>query len=227
VEQNRPIEQQCPYDEASCPIRNELDRLRKRVQELEALSRTDSLTGLYNVGYFLSTLEDEMERVRRTGTALSLVMIDLDHFKRINDTYGHEAGNEALKWTSRVWHKLLRRIDILCRYGGEEFSVILPGTRLHQGVVAAERLRQGLEESPVSLEGDRVVLTASFGVEAFAGTEKLSARGLIKRADRFLLKAKEDGRNCVRCDEERFTRSSTEVTSAERQALVREVPGEE
>ena len=222
MDQNRPREQHCPYDESSCPIRNELDRLRKRVQELEALSRIDTLTGLNNVGSFLSILEGEMERARRTGTALSLVMIDLDHFKRINDTYGHEAGNEALKWTSRVWQKLLRRIDILCRYGGEEFTVILPGTRLHQGLVAAERLRQGLEESPVLLEGDRVVLTASFGVEVFAGIEKVTVRGLIKRADRFLLKAKADGRNCVRYDEERITGAATEVTPPERQALVRE-----
>lgn len=225
--QKRFIEQQCPYDEASCPIRNELERLRKRVQELEALSRTDPLTGLYNVGYFLSVLEGEMERVRRTGTALSLVMIDLDHFKRINDTYGHESGNEALKWASRVWKNLLRRIDILCRYGGEEFTVILPGTRLHQGVVAAERLRKGLEASPVPLEGEGEVLTASFGVETFVGTENLTARGLIKRSDRFLLKAKADGRNCVRYDEERFAGSPTEVTPTEREALVRDVPGEQ
>jgi len=221
------MEEKCPFTEEACPLREEFERLKKEVRRLEELSQTDPLTGMYNVRYFMSALEGEMERTRRTGMATSLVMIDLDHFKRINDTYGHDAGNEALKWAGKTWKKLLRQIDTLCRFGGEEFAVILPGTRLSQAVVAAERLRVGLQNSPVILKDAKVSLTASFGVDAYTGSESLSVRGLITRADRHLLRAKREGRNRVLCDAARVSGGGTEVSSEEKAVLAGTVVSED
>jgi diguanylate cyclase (GGDEF)-like protein len=220
VDRNELMEEQCPFKDQLCPLRDEIDRLQGEVRRLDELSQTDPLTGVYNVRYFMSALEGEMERTRRTGMATALVFIDLDHFKRVNDTYGHDAGNEALRWASRIWKKILRQIDIICRYGGEEFAVILPGTRLNQAIVAAERLRAGLQNSPVVLKDARVTLTASFGVDVYMGTESMTVRGLISRADKYLLNAKEQGRNCVMFDRERVSGVSTEVSVEEREKLV-------
>jgi diguanylate cyclase (GGDEF)-like protein len=167
----------------------------------------------------MAALDQERERTRRTGLPTSLIMIDLDHVKRINDTYGHQAGDDALKWVSQVWRKNLRRIDILCRYGGEEFAVILPGTRLNAAVRAAKRLRTTTEQSPVTLMGRKITLTASFGVDTFLDTEELTSRAFIKRADRYLLEAKIKGRNQVCCRKPEKAQQTIEVTVDERAAL--------
>ncbi len=212
------LAEKCPQKDESCPVVEELAHLREEVQRLEELSQRDPLTGLYNFRHFLKALESEMERTRRTGMPLSLIMIDLDRFKRINDTYGHEAGNRALMWAARLWTPMLRRIDIACRYGGEEFAVILPGTRLAQAAVAAERLRRVLRENPMEFDGDRITLTASFGVETYTGGTETGLHGLVKAADRFLMKAKARGRNCV-CYDQDHKAAGTGLTPEERQAL--------
>jgi diguanylate cyclase (GGDEF)-like protein len=214
-----PIEQ-CPEKVGDCPIVEELLRLREECKRLEAISQTDTLTGLFNFRYFLTALETEMERTRRTGLFTSLIMIDLDHFKRVNDTYGHESGNRALLWATKVFQKATRKIDILCRYGGEEFAIILPGTRLSHGMRMAERLRVAMEQAKLELDGDRVALTASFGVYTYKGREDLSVEGLIKRADSFLLEAKARGRNRVCCEETQLEGGPTEITAQEREALL-------
>jgi diguanylate cyclase (GGDEF)-like protein len=159
--------------------------------------QTDPLTGLFNYRYLMLALDREMERSKRSGLTFGLIMIDLDYFKRINDTYGHQAGNAALQWVGNIWCSNLRRIDIACRYGGEEFAIILPGTYLLQAVQAAERLRSMLENSPLDLNGERVPLTASFGVEVFNTKDLVSPDELIYRADCFLQEAKQKGRNRV------------------------------
>ncbi|MGQ9744875.1 MAG: GGDEF domain-containing protein [Dissulfurimicrobium sp.] len=125
-------------------------------------------------------------------------MIDLDHFKKINDTYGHEAGNAALKAAAAVWTKNVRRLDVVCRYGGEEFAIVLPGIKLHQAIMSAQRLRQALITSPVDADGSIINLTASFGVEVFGPTSTFnSANAFIKAADEMLIAAKRQGRNCI------------------------------
>lgn len=221
LDRKEPFEAGCPVPDHPCPLREELESLREAVSRLRELSRKDPLTGLYNFRHLTETLESEMERTRRTGLPVSLVMADLDRFKRINDTYGHEAGNRALVHTTVLWKRFLRRIDILCRYGGEEFVAILPGTRLGQAAVAAERLRAGLEDHPVSLDGDRIVLTASFGVDCYLGAENLTVREFLVRADQGLLKAKEGGRNRVCLDESKLAAApTTEVSPEERDALI-------
>jgi len=147
-------------------------------------------------------------------------MIDLDHFKRLNDDYGHEAGNKALQWSSSLWRSNIRRIDMPCRYGGEEFSIILPGSRLTQAARAAERLRVALEDAPLRLNGDVVTLTASFGVDAYGERETLTVEGFIQRTDQYLLEAKSRGRNRVCFDESKVRGVSTEVMADEREALI-------
>ncbi len=210
----------CPLGADDCPIRADSQRLREECARLRELSHTDPLTGLFNRRYMKMALEREMERTRRTGLPTSLIMIDLDHFKRINDTYGHEAGDDALKWTSGVWRKNLRRIDILCRYGGEEFAVILPGTRLHAAKRAAKRLQAALISSPVELQGRMVPLTASFGVDTYTTLEEITARNFLKRADRYLFEAKVNGRNQICCQQPESVKLTPEVTVDERSLLL-------
>ncbi|MEW6659258.1 MAG: GGDEF domain-containing protein [Thermodesulfobacteriota bacterium] len=210
---------ECPFGAEDCPLCAEVQRLRSECDRLHELSHTDSLTGVFNRRYLMIALDQERERTRRTGLPTSLIMIDLDHFKRINDTYGHHAGDEALKWASQLWRKNLRRIDILCRYGGEEFAVILPGTRLQAAVRAAKRLQTTMQQSPLTLLGRKVTLTASFGVDTFLYTEELTSRAFIKRADKFLLEAKIKGRNQVCCRKPEKAKQTMEVTVDERTAL--------
>jgi len=161
-----------------------------------------------------------MERTRRTGLVTSLIMFDLDHFKRVNDTLGHEAGNTALKWISKLIRENIRIIDIPCRYGGEEFTIILPGIRLGQAVSAAERLRFSLEANLVVLEGISRRLTASFGVEAYDINDNFSVREFIKKADAYLLEAKQNGRNRVCSNKDHLEAELTEVTRDERESLM-------
>jgi len=209
----------CPLGAEECPLCAEVQRLRSECAHLRELSHTDALTGVFNRRYLMTALDQERERTRRTGLPTSLIMIDFDHFKRINDTYGHQAGDEALKWASQVWLNSLRRIDILCRYGGEEFAVILPGTRLNAAVRAAKRLRAALEKTPVTLLGRSVPITASFGVDAYRHTEELTVRAFIKRTDHYLLEAKIKGRNQVCCRKAEKGKQTMEVTVDERAAL--------
>lgn len=212
-------ENTCPLNIEECPINEELERLRGECARLRELSRIDELTGFYNYRYFISALDGEMERTRRTGLAISLLMIDLDRFKKVNDTYGHEYGNKALQWCTKIWMDAIRKIDIPCRYGGEEFAIILPGTRLPQAVRTGERLRAALENSPVEINGSRIRLTASFGVETYGRMDDFSARELIQKADDFLLMSKANGRNRVTFRETDISFEGSEISVEERDAL--------
>lgn len=187
----------CPLGRPDCPLTTELDSLRREVARLSEQSRVDALTGLYNLRHLLACLDQELVRTGRTGQATAFIMADLDHFKRVNDTWGHEAGNAVLQGTAARWRRSLRSLDILCRYGGEEFGIVLPGTGLQEAVMTAERLRHVLESAPFEHEGDRIALTASFGVEVYDGNRDLTANELIAEADGFLLEAKARGRNRV------------------------------
>ena len=213
--------EECPLNFQGCPVIDEVRRLGEACKRLQELTQTDTLTGLFNLRYLLKALEGEMERTRRTGLATAFIMIDLDHFKRINDTYGHESGNKALQWSGNILRQNIRRIDIPCRYGGEEFAIVLPATRLTQAVLTAERLRSALINTQVELNGEKVKITASFGVDAYRGREDLSVQSFIRMADRFLLEAKATGRNRVCYDRSRAGVVATEVTDKEREALLR------
>ncbi|MFC1821644.1 GGDEF domain-containing protein [Thermodesulfobacteriota bacterium] len=210
---------ECPLKESGCPLVDELRLVKEEVRRLEDLSYMDTLTGYFNYRYLLTALEAEMERSRRTGLSTGLIMVDLDHFKGINDEFGHENGNLVLQRSSELWRKNLRRIDVPCRYGGEEFVIILPGSRLSQSVNVAERLRLVLESSPITLDGKPVKVTASFGVDSYSRRENVSVEEFIKRTDDFLLEAKAAGRNSVCYDRQKTIINETEITGDEREAL--------
>ena len=213
-------QKRCPLKEEDCSIQTEVRRLRQECKRLQKLTRIDALTGFYNFGYLTTALEGEMERTRRSGLYTSLIMLDLDHFKKLNDTYGHEVGNKALKWVCNILRSNLRRIDVPCRYGGEEFTIILPGIRLSQAVRATERLRIDIDNKPIPVGEGKIKITASFGVDTYEGKKEIPVGDFIKRADNYLLEAKENGRNQVCYNRKKIEDEMTEVTSKERESLL-------
>ncbi len=171
------------------------DELEQRNAELAELVVRDSLTALYNRRWFVSRLETELERSRRYGHTLSVVVLDIDHFKIVNDTYGHAAGDRVLVSLSELLTHHTRSSDEVARYGGEEFALIMPETALPEAAAVCEKLRSVIESTDWrSLEVDEPV-TVSIGVAQLQDTD--SSTGLIDRADRRLYLAKERGRNTV------------------------------
>jgi two-component system cell cycle response regulator len=162
---------------------------------LERLAITDDLTLAYNNRYLPARLLEEMERARRSGDALSVLLIDLDFFKKVNDTYGHDAGDQVLRAFVERVRSATRRVDLLVRRGGEEFVLIMPATTSEEARVIAERVRQHVAEKPIEAGGARVTQTASIGVATWDGRE--SPQGLEKRADAAMYVAKAEGRNRV------------------------------
>jgi len=163
-------------------------------RKLEASVVTDVLTGLKNRQYFNQRVNEEMERFKRYQTKLSLLMIDIDHFKRINDTYGHGIGDEVLKKVSSELQNQLRKVDLIARWGGEEFIVLLPETEIDEAVDVAEKLRENVE---ALIHENNEVVTISIGVSML--TESESLESWIDRTDKALYHAKKQGRNryCV------------------------------
>jgi diguanylate cyclase (GGDEF)-like protein len=162
---------------------------------LERLAVTDDLTLAYNNRYLPARLLEEMERSRRSGDALSVMLIDLDHFKRVNDTYGHAVGDDVLRaFVDRV-RSATRRVDLLVRRGGEEFVLIMPATTSREASVIAERVRHQVSETPIAAGEAKVKQTASIGVATWDGRE--SPQALEKRADAAMYVAKAEGRDRV------------------------------
>jgi two-component system cell cycle response regulator len=174
------------------------DHLRRSVRETIELAVTDGLTGLYNRRYLDSHMGALVQRAASRQRALSLCMIDIDRFKAINDTHGHEAGDEVLRELARRMRETVRGADLACRYGGEEFAVIMPDTDPALAAHVAERLRMAIEMRPFVLLGGRVTLgvTASFGLASLLPGEG-RGEGLFRRADAALYEAKRTGRNKV------------------------------
>lgn len=156
---------------------------------------TDELTGLANRRRFLSQLEAEVARSRRNGSPLGIVLADLDDFKRVNDTYGHQVGDEALRGFAEILLATVRDVDLAVRLGGEEFAVLLPDTDLAGSAQLAERLRHALQSRSIGSPGVPIMLTASFGVSCFPAAA--AAEDLLTDADRRLYDAKRRGKNTV------------------------------
>lgn len=209
----------CPVGERSCEWLDELARLRVRVDELGELVSHDPLTGAYNYRHFSMTMPTVLEGTRRSLRPSCVIMVDLDHFKQINDTWGHEVGNIALKQAVRILQQQVRIVDTVCRYGGEEFVVILPDTRLRQAVGVAERIRAAIEAAPVVLDEGEFNFTASLGVEVYMSGDAVSLEDFMERVDQLLYQAKEQGRNQVCHRDFDEVESSTEVSREERDAL--------
>ncbi len=173
------------------------DHLKEQNRKLEELSNTDALTSLANRRALMDALEKEFQRSTRTGQNLSLIMADIDHFKQINDTYGHQQGDVVLKVVAGVVRNQLRDYDIAARFGGEEFAVILPATDLSGALLVAERIREAVDGIKLGGSMNPLCLTISLGVSSRPGSEIVSVDTLIREADDALYRAKHAGRNRV------------------------------
>lgn len=169
---------------------------RNLMRQLKEQAVRDGLTGLYNYRYFMECLQSGIARQRRYGGVLSLILIDIDHFKHLNDRYGHQAGDFVLKCMGMDIKESLRTVDIPCRYGGEEFAVILPMTDLEGAEIVAERLRQNIELSLFERDGASYHITCSFGVGSIE-QRPVSIQDFIRQVDSALYRSKADGRNRV------------------------------
>lgn len=171
----------------------------KREEILESIGLTDGMTGLRNIRYFRRRLQEAITQGKRTGYPLAIVVLDLDHFKKVNDTYGHPVGDHVLKSASQAIQSIVRGDDTAARVGGEEFALILPGQTGPQGVLVAERVREAIHAAGVRLpaKDDPIRVTASAGVASTAEWDRADVSLLYERADKALLRAKADGRNRV------------------------------
>ena len=165
-----------------------LDQLRYQVG-------LDSMTQLYNHKRIIEILHYEISRAARYKTPLSIIMADVDHFKSINDFFGHQAGDHALKCVSAQLKKLLRDSDHIARYGGEEFAIILPMTPLKDTLLTAERLRKSIETQKIIYDERAISVTMSFGIASWEINREIDVEGFIKMADEALYDAKNAGRN--------------------------------
>ena len=176
--------------------------LKDAYEKIRLLSITDKLTGCYNRTYMDEYLAKEIARATRYHRPLSLVMADIDYFKRVNDTYGHQAGDLILKnFVLSMREGLRKDVDWIARYGGEEFLMVMPETNFKNAMSSAERLRRIVSESVTSYDGKEIRITASFGVVGFnpsSRTKTIPWEAIIEQADKALYQAKDEGRNRVR-----------------------------
>jgi two-component system cell cycle response regulator len=176
-----------------------LQHIEEQRRELERLAITDGLTGLYNYRWFMERLEQEVTRVRRFSFPLAVLLIDLDHFKQVNDTYGHMVGDKALIEVATAIKDSLRRTDWAARYGGEEFCILAVGANAEGACVFGNRLRERVALQPISVGHEKnIQVTCSIGV-AQLDSSTADARALLQRADEALYEAKRKGRNNVVC----------------------------
>jgi len=178
------------------------DKLRDQAQQMQvhaAQARTDALTLLANRRAFDDELARRIAEFRRQGRAVSLIMADVDHFKKFNDTHGHQTGDEVLRGVAKLLRRKMREMDLVARYGGEEFAIVLPGTNLNDACKAALRACEGIEKYHFRYDEKELRVTVSFGAAQVHGSE--DGVHLIARADKALYSAKEGGRNCVFCHE--------------------------
>jgi two-component system, cell cycle response regulator len=194
-----------PFDESELIARVKIhlkikrlqDHLRQANEFLLEISHTDHLTGLYNRRYLMEVLEKEFLRTKRTGAALSFLILDLDHFKDINDKYGHQEGDTVLERAADVFRDQLRSYDTPVRFGGDEFVAVLPEASLPDAMTVAERIRKALVDMTFSGRLEKLRITASLGFAVYPGEGVNSMEDLIREADNALYRAKARGRSCV------------------------------
>jgi diguanylate cyclase (GGDEF)-like protein len=179
------------------------DELRRANEKMARLIQVDEKTGLCNYRHFNERLQDEFRRARRYGNRLTLVMLDLDHFKGVNDRFGHVAGDRVLRDFGAIMTRTARQTDIIARYGGEEFAILLPQTAAVHGQRLADRIRRLAESHDFSEPGDPepIRITASAGVATYPINDRIvQPEDLIKAADAALYRAKAEGRNRTAVD---------------------------
>jgi len=182
-------------------LKKALEEQQKLTQKLEKLATIDFLTEIPNRRYFLNLANKELQRTQRYGQQFSLLMLDLDYFKIINDTYGHAIGDQVLKKMAKTTNNCLRKVDIFGRLGGEEFAILLPQTCHQQAKFVAERIRNKIEQIALNLNDIIVKVTVSIGITIYQEGD-LKIEDVLKRADQALYRAKAQGRNRVILDHE-------------------------
>ena len=178
-------------------VKTLVEQVQRQADELLRVSRTDALTGLDNRRYLEERLAEAFEHARRLSEPFAVLMCDLDKFKSVNDTHGHQAGDAVLEQLADVLRAQVREIDRVGRYGGEEFMLLLPGTTLHAAQRFGERVRKAVEAHTFRFEGGTLRRTLSAGVAAWPHARLATADALVKAADDALYVAKESGRNRV------------------------------
>lgn len=182
---------------AHTELRDRNQQLETMLHSVEALASTDALTGLYNRRRFSDVLKREFAVTRRYKNTLSCLLLDLDHFKHINDRYGHDAGDQVLKEVARRITGSLREVDLAARYGGEEFAVLLPHTGKGDARIVAERLLKNVRKQQFNFGGELLTVTASIGCAGNSDVSSMNPEDLVKAADIALYEAKNGGRNRV------------------------------
>jgi two-component system cell cycle response regulator len=182
---------------AHSELRDRNQQLESMLHSVEALASTDALTGLFNRRRFADVLRREFAVTRRYKNTLSCLLLDLDHFKQINDRFGHDAGDQVLKEVARRITGSLREVDLAARYGGEEFVVLLPHTSKGDARIVAERLLKNVRKQDFTFGGEVVTVTASIGCAGNSDVESSNPEDLVKAADIALYGAKKSGRNCI------------------------------
>ena len=182
---------------AHSELRDRNQQLESMLHSVEALASTDALTGLFNRRRFADVLRREFAVTRRYKNTLSCLLLDLDHFKQINDRFGHDAGDQVLKEVARRITGSLREVDLAARYGGEEFVVLLPHTSKGDARIVAERLLKNVRKQDFTFGGEVVTVTASIGCAGNSDVESANPEDLVKAADIALYGAKKNGRNCI------------------------------
>jgi diguanylate cyclase len=177
-------------------LQQQIEEIHVLQSQLREQASRDPLTGLYNRRYLDATMERELARAKREGQPLNLILIDIDHFKQVNDTYGHQAGDEVLRQVARQLSDSARAADLVCRYGGEEFLLLLPGMPLTVALERAEQWRAASEAAIIAFGAFRIQVTLSLGIATYPG-HGTSPEELIRHADQALYCAKAQGRNCV------------------------------
>lgn len=189
-----------PFDPDELKYRVKIgERIIRLEQRIQRMAKTDHLTGVMNRRAFMERIDQELQRAHRESASFSLILTDIDFFKKINDTYGHQAGDFVLQRFVGQLKKTLRPYDLVARYGGEEFILCFPGAGHVESRLIAERIRKRIEEMTVNLPGtdQSIKITASFGTALFVPEFEEDVDSMIKRADDALYRAKEEGRNRV------------------------------
>lgn len=183
-------------------VKEDINRYKEQIQQLQDTIKqfkkeaiVDSLTNIYNRNYLERKYPEEFEKFKRYGQSLSVIMLDIDDFKKVNDNFGHQIGDNVLRYFATVIKNNIRKVDIPFRYGGEEFLILLPHTKLEQAMVVANRIHKELNDTMFKVKGLSLKVTASIGVTE--ARENDSMESLIKRVDDLLLKVKKEGKNRV------------------------------